>query len=660
METTVNKHIQLVIWCFLFYSLSLTSIAQNTILIRKISIDCQNKRTEDVLAEISKKGRFYFSYSSDLVQKDYVISVKEKNISVQDLIKQIFGEKILPVETGKYIILRPNVKSEEEKSIEIKLHDESTQYTITGYIIDASTGQRLSNATIYEIGKTNSVLTNMEGYYSLNISTKNDYLGLAYSRNRFKDTIIVVQPANHSINMRLKPQDLPLEQIKNKGLETFELNSDSVPQLEELTFVKFAVKKKQFDLSKNLDFIENQHFQVSLIPQIGTNKLMSGNVENNISFNILGGYSYAVKGFELGSLFNIVRENVSGVQISGFSNVVGGNTIGLQIAGFSNNNRKSVKGIQISGFSNMVLDTIVGVQISGFSNILKGKMKGVQLSGFSNISTEDVDGVQISGFNNYAHKDVNLAQITGFVNVGRNIGGAQIAGFVNYGCGTIGGVQLAGFINIAEKVNSAQIAGFANLSTKEITGVQLAGFLNTAKKVKGTQLGFINIADSVSGLSLGFLSIVRKGMHKLELSSDENFYGSISFKTGTHRFYNIFTSGVNLQNTNYWEVGYGLGTELRSKKKFYVDFDVLTSQVNEDFNAFEKINMLFKFETKFGWNLIRSSGISIGPTFNFFFSDWKDSEGNFMSKLPPYELFTFQDTDYKLCGWIGGILSLRF
>jgi hypothetical protein len=442
-----------------------------------------------------------------------------------------------------------------------------------------------------------------------------------------------------------------------------------------LPLVKLAVKKRQFNLSKNLDFIEKQHFQISLIPQIGTNRLMSGNVENNVSLNIIGGYSYAVKGIEFGYLLNIVRENVVGLQLSGFSNIVGGNTKGVQIAGFSNNNRKSIKGVQIAGFSNIVLDTISGIQISGFSNILKGKMKGLQLSGFSNVSTENVDGVQISGFSNFARKDINFAQITGFANYGQNIGGAQLAGFINKGHdiggaqiagfanfsnGTIKGLQIAGFINIAEKVNSAQVGVFANLSTKEITGLQLAAFLNVANKVKGMQLGLVNIADSVSGLSLGLISIVMKGFHKPELSVDETKYSKLSFKTGTNHFYNIFAAGINIDNTDYWTIGYGAGTELRTKKRFYFAFDMITSYIKEDFKEFEKTNLLFKFESHFGWNLFKSSGFSFGPSLNLFLSDWKDSEGNFLSKLPPYELFSHQDGFYKLCGWIGGVVTLRF
>ena len=378
MELLASKRASTFIITIIFLLLQINGFSQNSVLQKKINIKVENKKVEDVLDIISKKGRLYFSYNSAIIDKNRILpSIKEKSITINDLIVKIFDDEIEPVGTGKYVILRQKAQKEEkkeEKSAKIEAPEQRTKYTITGYVTNSQTGERLSNASIYELGKTNSVLANMDGYYHITVSTKDDNLGLAYSRKNFKDTVIVIQPANHSINMRLQPKEKPPELIETKGFGDVTEPHDSLPQLEELALVKFAVRKRQFNLSSNLEFIEKQHFQVSLIPNFGTNKLMSGNVENNISFNILGGYSYAVNGFELGGLLNIVRTDVKTVQIAGFANVVGGNTIGVQLAGFMNNNRQSVTGIQIAGFSNIVLDTIKGVQLSGFSNVLKGKM----------------------------------------------------------------------------------------------------------------------------------------------------------------------------------------------------------------------------------------------------------------------------------------------
>jgi hypothetical protein len=673
-----SKKGSIFIFFITIFLIHFSGFGQNSILQRKINIHVENKTVEEVLDLISKKGRLYFSYNSAIIDKNKVVSsFNEKSITIRDAISLLFEDEIKPIGAGKYVILRQNSKDLEIKEPEeIKKAEPGNRYTITGYIINSETGQRIPNATVYQIGKTNSVLANKDGRYSITVSAKkNNNIGLAYSSKNFQDTVIVVQPANHSINMRLKPKERPPEQIATKGFEGIVEEQDSVLKLEELALVKFAVRKRQFNLSKNLQFIEKHHIQLSLIPGFGTNRLMSGNVENNFSFNLLGGYSYAVNGFELGGILNIVRTDVKQAQIAGFANVVGGNTTGIQLAGFMNNNRQSVTGIQVAGFSNIVLDTITGIQFSGFSNVLKGKMNGLQLAGFSNVTTENVDGVQVSGFSNYARKDVKFAQLSGFVNYGKNVGGAQlsgfanigadvggaqIGGFINYSDGTVGGVQIAGFLNVANEVNSAQVAGFVNVSKKEITGVQIS-CINIAKKVNGVQLGLVNFADSVSGTSIGLISYVKQGLHKFELGISDNRYASISFKTGNHRFYNIFTGSINIDDGNYWSAGYGAGTEFRERKKFYFGFNFIGSYVNENFEIddYVPINVHMKFEPHLGWRFFKSSAIAIAPSMNLLVTDWLGAGNDYGSSFAPYEMFEIEEEGVKISGWVGLSFVLR-
>jgi len=514
--------------CVFIVLLSHTGLAQNKILNKKINIHAENEQLETVLQKISKKGKFYFSYNSDIINQNQKTSLHKENTSVKEIIKVLFNDKISAIETGNYIILKKKNKVQEKEKINTNKPKQKVKYQVTGYIYNTKTGEKLSNTTIYQIGQTNSVLTGLNGYYSLTVSTKDDNIGLAFSKKEYQDTIIIIEPAEQSLTIGLNPIEQTPEMIEPKGISS----DTSKIELEELPLVKFAVPKKQFKLSENLQFLEKQHFQVSLLPYFGTNRLMSGNVENNVSINIFGGYSHAVKGLELGGLLNIVRNDVKWIQIAGLSNITGGNTEGIQIAGLLNNNRKSVKGLQVAGIANVVFDTISGVQLAGVLNVLRGKMNGAQVSGIANYTNKNVDGVQFTGLVNYAQKDVKFSQIAGFTNFGHNVGGAQIAGFSNVSTGKVGGVQISGFANFADTVKSAQLAGFMNVSRKEISGVQICAFLNVAKKVKGVQLAFLNFSDTVTGASIGFLSFVRKGYHQGEISANELFYTNFSFKTG--------------------------------------------------------------------------------------------------------------------------------
>ncbi len=107
-----------------------------------------------------------------------------------------------------------------------------------------------------------------------------------------------------------------------------------------------------------------------------------------------------------------------------------------------------------------------------------------------------------------------------------------------------------------------------NLATNTVPGSQIYVFFNKAKVVKGPQIGFINFAHRVSGVQFGFLSIARHGYRRIELSGNETFHGNISYKTGTHKLYNIFTVGGrtdnNIATRSY---GYGKGSGFKLSRR---------------------------------------------------------------------------------------------
>jgi hypothetical protein len=231
------------------------------------------------------------------------------------------------------------------------------------------------------------------------------------------------------------------------------------------------------DTTKN-NALKTSTYQVSLFHPIGTNGRASDKTSNDLSLNILSGYTGGLNGFELSFFSSVMNGNMKGCQISGFSNINTKTTKGVQIGLFSNINLGHTRGLQLSGFSNIVADSAEITQLSGFSNLVKGNFSGAQISGFGNFVIGNSKGIQISGF--------------------------------------------------------------ANIATKESKGTQIAGFINYAKVNSGLQLGFINIADSSDGVSIGFMSIIKHGYYKLSLYTDEMLMANLNYKMGSNKFYNIF------------------------------------------------------------------------------------------------------------------------
>lgn len=123
-------------------------------------------------------------------------------------------------------------------------------------------------------------------------------------------------------------------------------------------------------------------FQISLVSPLGTNGILSNLTTNNVSLNIIGGYSYANEIFELGGVYNVNIDHVSGVQLSGIVNY----------------SRSSLRALQLAGITNIVRSGDITLQIAGITNI-SDRVRGLQLSGIVNVA-KCVSGVQI-GLINY-------------------------------------------------------------------------------------------------------------------------------------------------------------------------------------------------------------------------------------------------------------------
>lgn len=640
----VCKHL----FFYLFLFLPFSGFSQENILKRKISFEASNKKLESVLLGIANVGDFSFSYNPQIIPGDSSVNLSVSNSTVKEVLDVIFYEKIVYKVSGNHLILLKN------KPVKVK---ENISYNVSGYVFDANTGEILVSTTIYEVYTLTSTLTDEQGHYTLNLTKKFDEFGLAYSKRQFVDTLILVQPADMNIDISLRPKWTQQElALKEPNLQT------SVKPLDNISIVQKFVPKDQFVRSKNIDVIERRPAQISFIPKIGTNTKMSGSVENSFSLNVLAGYSAGVLVMEIGGLMNINKRHVSGFQVAGLSNIVGGRTRGVQVAGLSNNNQGSLHGLQVAGISNMVVDTIRGVQLAGISNILQGGMKGWQLAGISNVTTKNVDGVQMSGVSNFAKGDVDIMQISGVINMGRNVNGVQIAGVVNTSTGKIGGAQFAGVGNFAKEVNAGQISSIINIATKRVKGVQLAAIVNYGKEIKGSQIALFNISDTVSGLPIGFISFVRKGYQRVELSGNEVMLTNLTLKTGVHKFYNIFTAGLQPeQSIKTWSFGYGIGFENSLGKKFLQSFDLTANYISEDGKPFGTFNLLNKLRINYAYRLGKRASVFLGPSINVHLSGWKDDDtGEFLTKIAPYAINTTIIGDTQMQLWVGVQFGFRF
>ncbi|HKJ43235.1 MAG TPA: hypothetical protein VKA27_14155 [Sunxiuqinia sp.] len=401
----------------------------------------------------------------------------------------------------------------------------------------------------------------------------------------------------------------------------------------------------------------------TIIPPLSTNGSNAGNCVNQLSFNLISGYSGGLAGFEFGGIANTERDFVRGAQFAGFLNFVNGEFTGFQYAGFANFNRNISRGFQFAGFANFNYAEANGMLFSGFANFTNGKSLAIQMAGFANFC-EDVEGVQLSGFSNVVKGNGKVAQFSGFSNIILGeVDGVQIAGFLNFSKARMQNFQAAGFMNISmDDAKGIQLAGFSNITNGNLDGAQISGFLNVARKLNGLQLGIINLADTIeSGVPIGILSIVKHGFREFEVSFSEGLNAQATFKIGVDKFYNIFTVGNKFIGADYmWGFGYGIGTRLINNEQLIAQLELISYHINEGSHWTNSYNDLQQARLTFSRKVNRNFSVFAGPTINLMISENRKDDGHRPhSLLVPYSIYSYRGTSATLDGWVGLTAGIR-
>lgn len=624
VETSFMKRSCL--WFIPFFLLSLSVCSAQTVppLERQVSISFNSLQIETALNRLSQEGKFTFSYSPAILNSNLMVSSEYTNKSVREIINGLLGVSISMKAKGNYIILTKAVPPTKKEVI-------NNTVTITGYVTDGGTGEKISEVSVYNKKSLTGVITDQFGFFSITLDNPDQEAELFFSKRLFLDTLIVLNSKVGFVNMVMEPETLIVAKVQNLKDSAQEVDVavtikqpqvGSTPSpatkrtfrdfLQQEIFSKNIFSRKKGNVNvNNIKDPLHRDFQISFVPFVGTNHKLSGNVINDYSINVLGGYSMGTNKLEFGGLFNIDRRDVRVGQFAGLFNTVGGKTNGVQMAGLGNLTRKKVTAFQSAGLFNANIDSVNGVQLAGLFNVNGRASQGVQMAGLFNVQPSHYEG--------------------------------------------------------------AQIAGLLNVATHQMHGTQVAGLINFAHNIHGAQIGLINYADSIRGVPIGLMSLVSNGYHKIEFSADEVFYVNAAFRTGVRQFYNILQAGIKPESMNgstslslpmqenVWTFGYGVGTAPKLTKWLYLNFDLTANHVNKG-SFTNSISLLNKLYLGLDFQVAKKFSITAGATLNGYLSDptYTDNPVLFTDFTPTIvkdHLFS-NGNDLKM--WWGGKIGIRF
>lgn len=680
---------------YFFLLTSFIATAQKAVpaLEREVSLRSADEQVSSILGKISMQTGIKFSYSPTTISTDRKVSFTLKKKPVRTVLRIMFGEQVQYRQKGDFIILTAKAPPPVQAVREI---------TISGYVYDEN-GDKLISASILNKSEHISAVTNKYGYYTMPVPANRFPVKLKIEKEHYTDTtltihasqtdvdvVMAVPPKKETMVPVLKAMVLTDTIIQPRAIPADTIPIETTRTTDTTALAEPSVKKKLLDnlflsdeTKANMRNIKDTLFtrvQFALVPYISTNKLLAGNTVNDVSINLLVGYSQGVNIAELGGLINIDRGDVKYFQAAGLINAVSGNVQGVQLAGTANLNSGSGVGFRVGGLVNMG-NNMDGVQLAGLANVnadyrtgysnrsLKGftgsAVKGIQVAGLANLSAGYTEGISLAGLYNAAYNTTGI-QCAGLVN--GNFGymhGVQLAGLMNATIDTSSGVHVAGLLNFnGRRSEGIHVAGLANIALGDMEGAQIAPVLNIARNMKGFQLALLNFCDSCTGVPFGLLTISAKGYHKIEVYGDEVIQTQLAFRTGVPYFHNIFTAGIDMTNRfdGLWCFGYGIGTTIGITPKWGFSADLLSQTILQKGRIEKAPQMISLFtgaERAFG----KKFSIAFGPAFRLMINqNAPDNEyTDIVDKLVPYSSFsTTLDNGNTLKMWIGGKLSLKF
>jgi hypothetical protein len=147
--------------CVLLSAIGPRLFAQS-LLSRNISIHIKNRPLGVMLKTMEERGKFYFSYNSNLLKADSLVSLDADNWTIKEVLDRLLMRRFEYKEATDFIILRYaplqlNLLSE-------KTATEGGEFVINGFIVDDASGKKLPNASVYERNLLQSTLTDATGF----------------------------------------------------------------------------------------------------------------------------------------------------------------------------------------------------------------------------------------------------------------------------------------------------------------------------------------------------------------------------------------------------------------------------------------------------------------------------------------------------------------
>src|SRR3546814_6978583 len=101
-----------------------------------------------LLREVANQGGFSFSYPSDAIPEDSLVTLSVRETSIRELLDRVLLRELDYVETERYLILRVSGRAMNLTLQDIR--EQGTAYLVSGVVTIPGRGAGIPDASVYE------------------------------------------------------------------------------------------------------------------------------------------------------------------------------------------------------------------------------------------------------------------------------------------------------------------------------------------------------------------------------------------------------------------------------------------------------------------------------------------------------------------------------
>lgn len=200
-----------------FFLFCLLTRVQATGYAQKVTLDAKNASLESVFKKITKQTGYLFFYNDKLIQLSQPVNAALKDAPLEVALKAVFREQplVYMITADKNIAVAMRMEKDTSQRVEQLSIFRQQAVTLQGKVLDATSGEPLSNVTV--VNKSSQVGTATNGRGEFNMTTAKGSI-VVFSMVGYESYEEKIMAGNNNMLVRLRPKPTQMAQTVVTGI----------------------------------------------------------------------------------------------------------------------------------------------------------------------------------------------------------------------------------------------------------------------------------------------------------------------------------------------------------------------------------------------------------------------------------------------------------